>query len=131
MLVRLKVSDRLEVEVPCEDLKELFAHVGPLQEVLDRMGSCGMSGCGSNDIRFSYRTPQGYEYYELRCGSCGATFKFGQRQDGSGLFPKLKDQNGQDLPNGGWSVYQRPGQQQPVETVEAKHPELAESDIPF
>lgn len=44
---------------------------------------------GQTDLKFSYRTPEGYEYYSIECPSAGKEFKFGQLREGKGkLFPK-------------------------------------------
>jgi len=44
---------------------------------------------GEGDLEFSYRTPQGFEYYAIVCPSAGMEFKFGQLKDEKGhLFPK-------------------------------------------
>ena len=47
------------------------------------------------------------KYYELRCADCGAKLAFGCNQDGQNLFPKLKDKDGNYLPNGGWVKWNR------------------------
>lgn len=43
---------------------------------------------GETDLRFSYRTPQGFEFFALECRSIGQEFKFGQKKDDKHLFPK-------------------------------------------
>lgn len=44
---------------------------------------------GQTDLKFSYRTPQGNEYFAIECPSAGKEFKFGQLREGKGkLFPK-------------------------------------------
>jgi hypothetical protein len=48
----------------------------------------------SPEIRPNCRTVDGFDYYSLRCLACGAELSFGQRKDGSGLFPKRKTDDG-------------------------------------
>lgn len=44
---------------------------------------------GEADLRFSYRTPKGYEYYALECRPAGQQFDFGQmNKPTKDLFPK-------------------------------------------
>lgn len=44
---------------------------------------------GEADLRFSYRTPKGYEYYAIECRSAGEQFDFGQlNKPSKDLFPK-------------------------------------------
>lgn len=44
---------------------------------------------GEADLRFSYRTPKGYEYYALESRSAGQQFDFGQmNRPTKDLFPK-------------------------------------------
>ena len=45
-----------------------------------------------------------FDYYSLRCSSCGAELAFGQRKDG-GLFPRRKDDAGNYLEDNGWRRY--------------------------
>lgn len=44
---------------------------------------------GEADLRFSYRTPKGFEYYAIECRSAGEQFDFGQlKKETKDLFPK-------------------------------------------
>lgn len=52
----------------------------------DSLPSAGPNG--EADLRFSHRTPQGYEFFALECRSAGQEFKFGQKKDDKQLFPK-------------------------------------------
>jgi pyruvate/2-oxoglutarate dehydrogenase complex dihydrolipoamide acyltransferase (E2) component len=44
---------------------------------------------GEAELKFSFRTPKGCEYYSIECGDAGKEFKFGQfKADKTRLFPK-------------------------------------------
>src|SRR5262245_12974730 len=43
---------------------------------------------GEADLKFMYRTPQGYEYYTIESESAGEEFKFGQLKEAKGVIPK-------------------------------------------
>ena len=69
--------------------------------------------CGKADIRFSVRTIQENDYYEMTCISCGGKLSFGQMKKGNKLFPirKLDEDGKPDRENGkfgkhrGWTKY--------------------------
>lgn len=44
--------------------------------------------CKSADLWPQYRTPKTFKYYSIKCNGCSAEFKFGEKRDGSGLYPK-------------------------------------------
>ena len=96
-------NGRLLFEVLGETTKDLFAGVANLQEVFDAEESCGC--CNQTDIRYSHRTVDDYQFYELVCRACGAQFQFGQKKKGGALFPKRKAEDGSYLPNGGWAKF--------------------------
>lgn len=53
----------------------------------DSLPASGPSG--EDDLRFSYRTPKGFEYYAIECRSAGMQFDFGQmNKQSKDLFPK-------------------------------------------
>ena len=98
-------NGRLTIEIEAPALKDLFKDLGMVAEVFDSETECGM--CGKDHIRFVHRTSKGFDFYELRCDSCGARFQFGQKKEGGNdLFPKRRDSNGNNLPDGGWSRYE-------------------------
>lgn len=109
---------QLKFNLVAETAKDLFQNVAQIQELFEAETACGC--CQSEEIRFSYREVGDYKYYELVCRDCGAQFKFGQKKQGGGLFPK-RTEGGKPLENGGWSKYEpshddddtrRPRQQQ-------------------
>ena len=103
MLIRYKaLGGQLEVEFDATGEKDLFTKLGPIQELIDQ---CKCGKCKSTHVRFNHRVHGEYDFYELKCADCGAALGFGQRKDGSGLFPKRKDTDGNLLPDGGWSIY--------------------------
>lgn len=80
-------TKHLSIEAEGSDVKELFAQIGKIQEILAEP-DCGL--CGSENIRFNCRTVDENKYYEMICTDCGATLSFGQRKRGNELFPKRK-----------------------------------------
>lgn len=101
-------SGRLFIKVEGANQKEAFRNLASAQEVFDGDDACGC--CGNKDVRFRVRTvtkgKQIFDYYELTCPKCYARLAYGQSQDTVSLFPKRKDENGEWLPNHGWSKYQ-------------------------
>lgn len=100
---------RLAFEITGEKVKDVFREIAHVQEIFDAEQKCGI--CGSPDIRFLARQVEEYDFYELACmrDGCRARFAFGQNKKGGALFPKRKDEDGNWLPNGGWSKYEKPG----------------------
>jgi hypothetical protein len=75
------------VDYDASDLKEAFAFLGRCQEVFGAAEVC--ENCKGTDIRPRYaKTQGGYEYYSLLCRQCKWEFKFGQRKNDGGLYPK-------------------------------------------
>lgn len=104
-----KPTPQLAFEVTGEDTKALFRQIADLQEVFAAEARCG--ACGSEAFAYVHRQVDDFHYYELRCRDCKAAFRFGQAKKGGALFPKRKDEDGRELPRGGWSRYE-PGQHQ-------------------
>jgi len=106
MIARLTLLNRrLIVEASATDAKTLFRELGLMAEIFEADATCG--ACHSQEIRPSVRIIDGFEYYALHCTICGAELSFGQRKDGSGLYPKRKTDDGAPLPDGGWRRYQQ------------------------
>lgn len=84
------------VESESGDIKGLLKQVSAVQEVMGAR-ACGMCGETEN-LSFRVRKHDTYEFFEVRCGAkdCGAALSFGQRKDGSGLFPKEWGRYGQN-----------------------------------
>jgi len=95
-------TGRLLIELQADDVKGLFRAIAEVQEILDADSNCG--ACGSPAVRFRVRKVDKFEYFELAC-ECGARLQFGQLQDGHGLFPKRRNERGEELPNRGWQRY--------------------------
>ena len=49
---------------------------------------CGL--CGSEDVYLFHKSPQGNDYYGVKCGGCGAEQNFHQRKEG-GFYIKWDD----------------------------------------
>jgi len=99
MKLRYKVGDRLEFELDGAGQKEVFKELAAIQEIFGEE-SCGL--CKSKNLKFIVRNVEGNDYFEIRCGDCGAILSFGQHKKGGTLFPKRKDDEGNYLPNRGW-----------------------------
>jgi hypothetical protein len=80
----VKVGDReIQIEEEVANMAEAWQFIASW----DALPQAGPNGEG--DLRFSYRTPQGYEYYAIKCPSSGKEFKFGQlKNEKHKLFPK-------------------------------------------
>lgn len=75
-----------EITVEADDIKELLRQVSSVQEVMAKR-SCKLCG-EENNLRFNVRKVEAFEFFALHCNACNAELSFGQRKDGSGLFPK-------------------------------------------
>jgi hypothetical protein len=95
---------RLMFEVEAETAKDLFRSLARLQEIFEADTACGC--CGKTELRFTVRTVQDNEFFELTCLQCGAELSFGQRKKGGELFPRRNNDTGNALPNRGWKKYQ-------------------------
>lgn len=103
MKIRYATSHgRLEFEFDASTTKEAFEWLATIQELFEE-GTCGL--CSGSNLRYDVREFDGNNYYKLACRDCGATLDFGQRRDGSNLFIKRKDADGNALPSRGWYHY--------------------------
>ena len=87
---------------------------------------------GEADLRFSYRTPKGYEYYALECRSAGQQFDFGQmNRTTKDLFPKgwSRIHHGLREEHEEWAGQEEPPPPPPAPPVRA--PEPASAAIPW
>jgi hypothetical protein len=96
-------SGRMEFEGEASTVKEAFEWLSTVQELFEE-STCGL--CGQENLTYEVREYDGNNYYKLHCRDCHATLDFGQRRDGSNLFIKRKDADGNVLPNRGWYRYQ-------------------------
>lgn len=103
-------NGRITFEIQGEQTKDLFTSIAAVQEVFESDQKCGV--CGGEEIRFSVRHVDDYDFYELRCTApgCFAKLSFGQAKKGGGLFPKRKDAEGNWLEHRGWEKYVKPEQ---------------------
>ncbi len=112
MKALLKCGDTVTIEVEGGNQVDLFENLAISQEVFG-VSKCG--ACKSKDFRFAVRKvskmegkkAKEFKYFELHCTNpnCRARLAFGQHQEGSTLFPRRKSEDGEYLPNGGWTVY--------------------------
>jgi len=106
MKATLQVNNRLSVEIDASGQKDLFEELASLQEIFG-VTKCGK--CGGEDLKFVVRENDGNKFYELHCqkSGCFARLAFGSHKKGDTLFPKRKDSDGQYLPDGGWTRWDK------------------------
>lgn len=84
----LRVGDRViritdEAATPAEWFRKMAFY--------DQIPKAGPGG--EAELKFTYRTPKGYEYFSIACPDAGMEFKFGQfREQKERLFPKAWEQ---------------------------------------
>ena len=106
----MKVSYKMgsmTFEAEVSDRKSAFQFVSDLIDVFPDE-PCGC--CSSKNTRPMVRKSKDYTFYEIACADCNAKLSLGQHKEGGGLFVRRWDKANNPLPNRGWSVYQRDGQ---------------------
>lgn len=88
-------SNKVLFEFQASGQKDFMKKMSGICEITDN-GKCGYKKadgkiCGSNNISYRVRVVGKFTYYEKVCTTCGASFQFGQNQDGDTLFPKWED----------------------------------------
>lgn len=83
----------MKINVQGRDLRELIEQASPIYECPQE---CGL--CHSRKLGFRFRVASGYDFYELKCMECEATFAFGQqkKENGGGLFPRGSTERGHE-----------------------------------
>ncbi len=69
------------VTIRAETDKELIQRATLFSELPRECGSCG-----SKDLSLKFRSPQGYEFYQLVCNRCDLEFKISQSKQEHGLL---------------------------------------------
>lgn len=91
MSTRVKVGCRIGgTDVQIEAELEKFSQM-TLMKLLSMVGELSVEKCGlceSTALRARVRQHKDFQFPELICLDCGGQLQFGQRKDGSGLFPK-------------------------------------------
>lgn len=107
------------IDYECSDLKTSFAFLASCGDLFGAAECC--NNCQGTDLRPKYtKTKGGYEYYSLICKACHWEFKFGQRKDDGGLYPK------------GWEPpYERSGGDQEHSQEEPVSKESLKRNAPF
>jgi hypothetical protein len=82
---KVKIGNGM-IEIEGKDFKEVWAKAGFLNDVPRK---CSL--CGSEDVAPMYKTPKGYEYYGMKCRSCGAEQTFHSKKDDGSPFIKWDD----------------------------------------
>jgi len=83
-----QATPNLKLEAECQGIKGVFKFLSSADSILG-VKECG--NCGGTDLSYRFRTPKGYEYYDIRCNNpdCRHEFKFGiQNNEEKTLFPK-------------------------------------------
>ena len=80
--------------------KDIFGDLATFQEIFSHT-KCQ---CCDSAARFVRRVVEDNDFYEMHCTNlnCRAKLAFGQHKKGDTLFPKLKDEDGGYIKNGGW-----------------------------
>lgn len=99
-------NTRLTFEFDVQGIKQAFEQIGNIQEVFEHP-CCGL--CSSDVIRCNVREfnsgGRAGKYFEMVCQKCTARLNIHQNKDNVGLYVPMTDKNGQELPNGGWYIY--------------------------
>ena len=106
MKVQRKLGLNTIVEADGDTVAEVFEDLALLEWVFSHPRVCGLCREEGRDFLRPRKTGQGKKYHKCVCVGCGAEFRFGVRTCRPGvLFPQLKDAEGRDKPNGGWSKW--------------------------
>lgn len=80
--IKTKVGNSV-ISISGKDEKDLIEQVSFFEEL-----PCECGKCQSKNLGFRYRRAKDYDFYELRCKDCRATFALGQKKEGGGLYPR-------------------------------------------
>jgi len=80
--IKTKVGQN-EITVSGDDDKDLIKKISFWGQLPKKCGNCE-----SDAIGFGHADRSGFDFYFMKCSSCQYEFKFGQKKDHSGLFPK-------------------------------------------
>ncbi len=79
-------NGRIKLAWEAQGVKGMVESVSSIVEVLEGDTECGQ--CGSKNIGLEHRKAQDYDFYGMKCHSCGGRLNFGQSKDGKNLFVK-------------------------------------------
>ena len=100
--VRVQVG-KAWIEVDANGVKEAIQALSEYSEVFQEL-TCGL--CQGNNVVPNHRQAKGYDFYEMRCLTCGARLSFGQTKEGGRLFPKRNDKDGNEIGARGWHQWE-------------------------
>ena len=100
--VKAKIGSTV-VEVEGAGIKDVIQALSPYYDVFSEK-ECGK--CGSQELGVNHRKAKTFDFYSLKCLSCGYRLDFGQHQEGGTLFPKRKDKDKNPIENNGWVHWQ-------------------------
>lgn len=92
-------TGHLMIKVEAQNQKQLFKALAETQDIFEADSQCGC--CNSLKIRFSVRTIDGNEFYELRCEECKAQLSYNQHRNNTTLYLKRKESD----QNRGWKIW--------------------------
>jgi hypothetical protein len=127
MLVTFK-SLGFEVAQECGGYPEAFGFIGDCSQAFG-IKQCG--ACGSENISPEHRRAKNFDFYSWKCGDCFKVLKFGTTKEDGRLFPKLKGDDGEYLPCGGWHKESFQQQQNGQQGQQKSAPRTAAPPAPF
>lgn len=95
LTLKIKIG-RTQLEFEAEDVKKIhrFSSVyGALPEKCD--------ACKSDDIFLSWKSPEGFNFYVVKCKSCGAELLIHEKKDGGGFYVKADEKMEKYIPKQG------------------------------
>jgi hypothetical protein len=92
---QITIGALLKINVQAKSAEDLFREASLWYEL-----PCKCGKCDSQNIGMRFRQTKDYDFYELKCLDCEATFALGQKKEanGGGLYPRG------DKDTGEWEV---------------------------
>lgn len=87
---RIKVGSSMVITVQGKDEKDLIEQASFFGEL-----PCKCGRCDSGELAFKYRRTDDYDFYELVCKACEATYALGQKKEGGKLYPRGNKETGE------------------------------------
>lgn len=109
-------NKNLKFEFEAENHQAVWKELSQIQELYDDM-TCKKFDMETDNVRFVVRhDAEENDYFELRAMEPGKLYgcrkKFGVTKKEKALFPKLKDENNEYYPDGGWRKWDKTQQKE-------------------